>query len=74
MTIRDVPDDVRDELAARAARAGQSLQEYVRAQLVASTRTPDPAMLWDRVQHRLQATGTRISTEAILEARDSDRA
>ncbi len=73
MTIRDVPDDVRDELAARAARAGQSLQEYVRAQLVASTRTPDPVMLWDRVRHRLSATETRVSAEAILEARDSDR-
>ncbi len=33
MTIRDVPDHTRDVLAARAARAGMSLQEYVRAEL-----------------------------------------
>ena len=31
ITIRDVPDETRDELAARAARAGKSLQEYLRA-------------------------------------------
>ena len=36
ITIRDVPDEVRDELAARAARSGQSLQEYLRAVLVES--------------------------------------
>lgn len=73
MTIRDVPDETRDELAARAARAGQSLQEYVRAQLNALVETPDPAEFWDRVRHRLRATGSRLPAEAILEARDHDR-
>ena len=73
MTIRDVPDDARDELAARAARAGQSLQEYLRAQLVALARRPSPDVLWDRVQHRVLATGSRMSADAILELRDSDR-
>ena len=34
ITIRDVPDDARDELAARAALSGRSLQEYLRAQLI----------------------------------------
>ena len=73
MTIRDVPDGVRDELAARAARAGQSLQEYVRAQLTALAERPSPEQLWDRVEHRIRATGTRLSAEAILKARDADR-
>lgn len=36
VTVRDVPDEVRDELAARAARAGKSLQEYLRALLVSA--------------------------------------
>jgi plasmid stability protein len=36
-----VPDEVRDELAARAARSGRSLQEYLRAMLVeAAARAP----------------------------------
>lgn len=33
ITIRDVPDRVRDELAARAALQGKSMQEYLRAEL-----------------------------------------
>ena len=74
MTIRDVPDETRAELAARAARAGQSLQEYVRSQLIALTERPSPDMLWSRVQHRVQATGTRLSGDTILELRDADRA
>jgi plasmid stability protein len=73
MTIRDVPDETRAELAARAARAGQSLQEYVRAQLMALAERPSPDMLWNRVQHRVMATGTRLSGEEILELRDADR-
>jgi plasmid stability protein len=33
ITIRDVPQDVRDELASRAAGSGRSLQEYLAAAL-----------------------------------------
>ena len=73
MTIRDVPDEIRDVLAARAARAGQSLQEYVRGQLAALAARPEPDELWDRVRHRLLATGTRVPAEAILAAKDADR-
>jgi len=73
MTIRDVPDEIRDVLAARAARAGQSLQEYLRAQLTALAGRPTPDELWERVATRLQATGTRLPAEAVLEARDRDR-
>lgn len=73
VTIRGVPDATRDELAARAARAGQSLQEYLRAQLVALARRPSPDALWDRVHHRVLATGSRLPADAILEMRDADR-
>ena len=40
ITIRDVPAEVRDALAARAAMAGQSMQEYVRAQLIEIATKP----------------------------------
>lgn len=43
MTIRNVPDEVRSELAARAARAGQSLQEYLLAELGRLAAKPDLA-------------------------------
>ena len=73
MTIRDVPDETRDELAARAARAGQSLQEYVRAQLNELARRPSPLDLWDRVEHRVRATGSSLAAWEILDLRDEDR-
>lgn len=41
VTVRDLPDDVRDELAARAARSGRSLQEYLRGELVELASRPD---------------------------------
>ncbi len=72
MTIRDVPDDTRKELAAQAARAGQSLQEYVRAQLIELARRPRPVDLWDGVENRIRATGSRLTAGEILELRDDD--
>lgn len=43
LTVRDVPDEVRDELAARAARSGRSLQEYLRATLTELATHPSAA-------------------------------
>ena len=73
MTIRDVPDETRDELAARAARGGQSLQEYVRAQSTALAQRPTPEDFWSRVQDRVESTGSRLSASDVLDARDADR-
>lgn len=73
MTIRDVSEQTRDELAARAARAGQSLQEYVRARLDELARRPTPEDFWTRVQDRVQSTGSQLSAADILVARDADR-
>jgi antitoxin FitA len=73
MTIRDVPDETRDELAARAARAGQSLQEYVRAQLIELARRPSRMDFWDRVERRVRATGSSLEAQEILDLRDQDR-
>jgi plasmid stability protein len=74
MTIRDVPDEARDVLAARAARAGQSLQEYLRAELTALAARPSPDEFWDRVGARVRATGTRLPAAEILAAKDADHA
>ena len=73
ITVRDVPDEVRDELAARAARAGQSLQEYLRAMLVHATARPPVADVIARARARVDATEVRISAESIVAARDADR-
>jgi len=73
ITVRDVPDDVRDELAARAARAGKSLQEYLRGLLVDTASRPRAEDVIARARARVRATGVRVSSEAILTARDADR-
>jgi plasmid stability protein len=73
ITVRDVPDAVRDELAARAARAGKSLQEYVRAMLVDAASRPPVADVIARARARVGATGVQIDADSILAARDADR-
>ena len=73
ITVRDVPDEVRDELAARAARAGKSLQEYVRGMLVDSAARPPVGDAIARARARVTATGVRTDAESILAARDAGR-
>lgn len=73
ITIRDVPEDVRDELAGRAARAGRSLQEHLRLELIELARRPTLDETLDRVRARKRATGTNLSAEDILRYRDADR-
>ena len=73
ITIRDVPDDVRDELAARAARAGRSLQEHLRAELIELARKPSIDELLERVRSRKETIGTRLPARRILELRDAGR-
>ena len=73
ITVRDVPDDARDELAARAARSGRSLQEYLRARLIDMAATPDVEEVLARLRERKHATGTRLTARKILAYRDRDR-
>ena len=73
ITVRDVPDAVRDELASRAARSGKSLQEYLRGELEALAARPTLDDLLVRARARVAATGSRLSAEAIIEQRDLDR-
>jgi len=73
ITIRDVPDETRAELAARAARSGRSMQEYVRLKLVELAGTPDRAEVLERIARRKSRTGTRVGAEEIIAARDADR-
>jgi plasmid stability protein len=73
ITIRDVPDEARDELAARAASTGRSLQEYLRAQLIDLASRPDAETLVARIRDRKQRTGSRLPATRILAHRNSDR-
>jgi len=73
ITIRDVPDEVVNELAARASLSGRSLQEYLKGHLVAFAERPDPQTWVARVRARTTATGTVVSREEILAHLDDAR-
>jgi plasmid stability protein len=73
ITIRDVPKGVRDELAARAARSGRSLQSYLNDLLVRTAAKPSSSDVIARARARVEVTGTRASADSILQARDADR-
>jgi antitoxin FitA len=71
ITIRNVPDQVRNELASRAAAKGWSLQEFMLHELVELSQRPNNAELIARARDRLAGPGPTI--EQILNARDEDR-
>ena len=73
ITIRNVPDDARDELASRAAASGRSLQEYLRTELIALAARPSVEAWLASVRHRKQATATTLAAVDILDDLGADR-
>ena len=73
ITIRDVPEAVRDRLAVRAARRHQSMQEFLRAELVRLASRPWVDEWLQAVRERKAAAGPRVRPDSILHARDADR-
>lgn len=73
ITIRNVPDLVRDELAERASRQGRSLQEYLWQQLERLAARPDPEVWLRRVRERKASSEVALPAAEILSMRDADR-
>jgi len=73
ITIRDVSEKVRDELASRAALQGKSMQEYLRAELERLAARPSIERWLEQVRKRKRASQTRVSASRILQNRDADR-
>ncbi|WP_026929849.1 FitA-like ribbon-helix-helix domain-containing protein [Glycomyces tenuis] len=73
MTIRHLPEEWRAELAARAARQSQSLQEFMFKQIEAIVAHPPLDLVIMRARERVEASGSGMTIEDILEARDADR-
>ena len=73
ITIRGVPEEVRDQIAARAAARGQSMQEYLRGELERMVSKPSIEEWLKGVRDFKRATGINVSTDDILRARDADR-
>ena len=74
ITIRNVPEEVRDELAARAALKRQSMQAYLRSELERMAGLPSRDTVLAEIRRRKSARPAQtITTAEILEARDADR-
>jgi len=73
ITIRDVPKWVRDELAARAAREGKPMQEYLRTELERLVARPSVDVWLEKVRKRKRAVRTRLSSAQILNERGAER-
>lgn len=64
--IRDVPDDIHNELVRRAELAGQSLQQYLSAQLASITATPTIDDVLERVETRSKGQLSKADAVAAL--------
>jgi len=73
ITIRNVPDEVRDELAARAARSGRSLQEFLLAHMAEVASQPSVEDVVRRARIRARQTGSVLDVASIVADRDADR-
>ena len=73
ITIRGVPEEVRDELASRAALKHQSMQEYLREELERLAALPSIETVLEEVRRRKEMFDSKVTTAQILEARDADR-
>ncbi len=73
ITIRGVPQEVRDELAVRAALQRQSMQQFLRCELERIASRPSVGAWLQGVRNRKEAAETRVQPSNILRARDADR-
>jgi hypothetical protein len=73
ITIRDVPEHVRDELASRAALERKSMQEYLKGELERLAARPSVHAWIERVRDRKRLAGARVPSKEILRHRDANR-
>ena len=65
--IREVPDDVHNEFVRRAERAGQSLQQYLSAQLASIAATPTLDDVLERIEKRSKGQLSKADAVSALE-------
>lgn len=71
LQIRDVPDDIHQALAARAAARGQSLQSFLFTLVTDEARRSTNVALLDRFGGRQD--GSRLTSTQVTEALDQAR-
>ena len=60
-----VPEEVRNELAARAAVCGRTVEEYLRDELIALARRPSAAVWMARVRARKDALQSSAAAQDV---------
>lgn len=73
ITIRNVPEAVRDEIAARAVRERKSMQEYLLGEIERLAARPSVQTWIEQVRERKRAVTRRVARKSILAHRDADR-
>ena len=71
LQIRDMPDEIKNVLKVRAAKAGQSLSDYTLAQLRRLTEQPTPEELWERIKMRGSVETATSAADILREERDA---
>lgn len=71
LQIRDVPDEVRDVLAARAQERGQSLNMYLRELVLREASFAHNRVLMEEIAAR--PSSSRYTVEDVISARDAER-
>jgi plasmid stability protein len=69
--VRNVPDEVHEALVRRAEQAGQSLQQFLSAQLALIATTPTIEEMIERIERRSKG---RVSANSAIEAIEMERA
>jgi plasmid stability protein len=73
ITIRGISETTLAELKSRAARKGQSLQEFMRLLLTDLASKPDKHELLEQIRRRVESSGVNVTPEEILRWRDEGR-
>jgi plasmid stability protein len=71
--IRNVPDEVHRRLQARAAMAGQSLQEYMLTRLIAEAAAPTVGELMAEVERDLRIDPDGFAESSVADTVRGDR-
>lgn len=69
--VKDVPEETHRILRLRAAKAHQSLQEYLRSKLIAEASRPTLEEVLERIEHRSGGQAPlHVTTELVRDDRD----
>ena len=66
ITITDVPEEVRDKLAMRAAKVGRTLEEYLRLELELMVAPSRNDVLMRETRKRVEGSQNRVTGEKIV--------